>query len=135
MSWDVGIVDTFGQLSRYYGLATVVFIGGSLIPHGGQNPLEAASLGKPILFGPFMHNFQEIAYQLVTYKAAQQLTDRSALRAALERCLRHPEEAQAMGRRAQALTAQFQGATQRTLEALQLFLKPRVALTPPSSTT
>jgi len=44
--WDVGLVDTFGQLPLYYGLATLVFVGGSLIPHGGQNPLEATGLGK-----------------------------------------------------------------------------------------
>ena len=48
--WQIGIVDTFGQLPLYYGMATAVFIGGSLIPHGGQNPLEASSVGKPVIF-------------------------------------------------------------------------------------
>ena len=70
-AWDVGIVDTFGQLPTYYGLAAAVFVGGSLIPHGGQNPLEPASLGKPVIFGPSMHNFAEIAQQLLERRAAR----------------------------------------------------------------
>lgn len=116
--WDIGIVDTFGQLPAYYALADVVFIGGSLIPHGGQNPLEAASLGRPIIFGPSMHNFATIAHQLLAHHAARQLTDGEGLSPLLEELLTHPAEAQAMGRRAQELTERFQGATQRTLDAL-----------------
>lgn len=122
--WDVGLVDTFGQLPFYYGLATVVFIGGSLIPHGGQNPLEAASLGKPITFGPFMHNFETIVHQLLAHHAARQLTGGEQLAGLFQELLAHPTEAQEMGRRAQALTEQFHGATQRTLEALRLLLEP-----------
>ena len=120
--WDVGLVDTFGQLPRYYGLATIVFVGGSLIPHGGQNPLEAASLGKPILFGPFMHNFADIAQQLTTNRAARQLSNAAECTSALHALLANPVDAQAMGRRAQELTTRCQGATQRTLDALTLLL-------------
>ncbi len=116
--WDVGLVDTLGQLPRYYGLATVAFVGGSLIPHGGQNPIEAASLGKPILFGPFMHNFTEIAHQLTSHLAARQITDIQGLTPALQALLTHRAEAQAMGRRAQELTERSQGVVQRTVEAL-----------------
>jgi 3-deoxy-D-manno-octulosonic-acid transferase len=120
--WDVGLVDTFGQLSLYYGLATVVFIGGSLIPHGGQNPLEAASLGKPVLFGPSMHNFSDIARQLLDAGAARQLRSRRELAGALRPLLQRPGDAQALGRRAQELTERSQGAADRTLEALLPFL-------------
>lgn len=123
LPWDVGLVDTFGQLPRYYALATLVFIGGSLIPHGGQNPLEAASLGKPVMFGPHMYNFASIAHQLLAHRAACQVEHAAALAALCLELLDHPEEAQAMGQRAQALTEQFQGATQRTLKALQPLLK------------
>ena len=116
--WEVGIVDTFGQLPQYYGLATVAVIGGSFIPHGGQNPLEAASLGKPILFGPSMHNFADITQHLLASRAAQQLAAGGDLAGALTTLLEHPADADAMGRRAQELTEGSQGAARRTLDAL-----------------
>ena len=117
--WDVGLVDTLGQLPQYYGVADVVIVGGSFIPHGGQNPLEAASLGKPIIFGPFMHNFAQIAQQLLSHEAARQVTDLEHLREALRECLTDRASAQAMGRRAQALAERAHGTCQRTLLAIQ----------------
>ena len=120
--WQVGLVDAWGQLPLYYGLASVVFIGGSLIPHGGQNPLEATSLGKPVVFGPSMHNFEAIAHQLLAHRAARQVAGGEELSLVLAELAAHPDDAQAMGRRAQELTGQFQGATHRTLEALTPFL-------------
>ncbi|MBI2104338.1 MAG: 3-deoxy-D-manno-octulosonic acid transferase [Candidatus Omnitrophica bacterium] len=116
--WQVGLVDTWGQLPLYYGLASIVFIGGSLIPHGGQNPLEAASLGKPVVFGPSMHNFEAIAHQLLAHRAARQVASGEELSRALAELSLHDADAQAMGRRAEELTQEFQGATQRTLQAL-----------------
>lgn len=124
--WEAGIVDAFGQLPIYYGLASVVFIGGSLIPHGGQNPLEAASLGKPIAFGPSMHNFTAIAHQLLAHHAARQLTPGEDPTALLHELLANPAEAQAMGARARELTERFQGAAQRTLHALSPLLSARL---------
>ncbi len=125
--WEAGLIDTFGHLPVYYGLASVVFIGGSLIPHGGQNPLEAASLGKPIAFGPSMHNFSAITHQLLAHHAARQLTPGEDPTALLHELLANPAEAQAMGARARELTERFQGATQRTLHALHPLLFPRTA--------
>ena len=122
-AWDVGIVDTFGQLPTYYGLASAVFIGGSLIPHGGQNPLEPASLGKPLLFGPSMHNFADIARQLLDRRAARQLRNGSELSAALHDLLGDRVAAEAMGRRAQDVVEQSRGTTQRTIEALAPLLR------------
>ncbi|HEX9780906.1 MAG TPA: 3-deoxy-D-manno-octulosonic acid transferase [bacterium] len=120
--WDVGIIDTFGELPRYYGVATVAFIGGSLIPHGGQNPLEAASLGKPVVYGPFMHNFPHICEQLIAGRAAEQLARPDDLARALAALFEDPAGAQAMGRRAQELVARHAGSAGRTLEALQPLL-------------
>jgi len=116
--WDVGLVDTFGQLPLYYGMASVVFVGGSLIPHGGQNPLEAASVGKPIVFGPFMQNFHEIAEQLVSHGAARQLADRAELGRTLQQLLTDRQQAEELGRRAQELVGRLSGVTSRTLDAL-----------------
>ena len=123
VDWQVGLVDTLGQLPRYYGLASIVFIGGSLIPHGGQNPLEATSLGKTVLFGPFMHNFADIAEQLLSHQAARQLTGASELSAAFQTLLTRRSDAEAMGKRAKELTERSQGALQRIMEALQPLLE------------
>lgn len=65
VSPDVVVVDTIGELGRLYGLATVGFVGGSLVGLGGHNPLEPAALGCPVLFGPDMHNFDAMARMLV----------------------------------------------------------------------
>ena len=118
-AWDVALVDSFGQLPLYYALASVVVIGGSFIPHGGQNPLEATSVGKPVVFGPSMHNFETIAHQLLAHHAARQAAGPRELAALLAELVEHPEDAREMGRRAQELTERFQGATQRTIEALR----------------
>ena len=121
--WEVGLIDRFGELPRYYGLATVVFIGGSLIPHGGQNPLEAASLGKPIVFGPSMHNFSEITQQLLEHQAAWQVSRPGDLIPALQALIADPAGRDRMGSRAQDTIARCQGATQRTLELLRPLLQ------------
>ena len=120
--WEVGLVDTFGELAQYYGLATIAFIGGSLIPHGGQNPLEPASLGKPVLFGPFMHNFPDIVRELLEHRAARQLTGVGELTVALKELLDNRAVASEMGRRAQALTEERSGATRRILESIKPLL-------------
>lgn len=127
--WEVGLVDTMGQLALYYGLATVTFIGGSLIPHGGQNPLEPAGLGKPIVFGPFMHNFADIARQLLSHQAAQQLASGAELVSVLSRLLADGVEACAIGRHAQELIERSGGSTQRTLDALKALLTPSPSTT------
>ena len=66
---SVLILDTIGELTQCYGLAKIAFIGGSLVPCGGHNPLEAAAFGVPVLFGPHMEDFQEIATDFLHYKA------------------------------------------------------------------
>ncbi len=120
--WDVAVVDTFGTLPAYYGIATVAFIGGSLIPHGGQNPLEAASLGKPVIFGPSMENFAEIAGQLLSHEAAIQLRHRSDFVSTLKDLLDNPAKALAMGQRARDLVEHLSGTSRRTCDALKPLL-------------
>ena len=127
--WDVLIVDTIGQLPLYYALATVAFVGGSLIRHGGQNPLEPASLGKPVIFGPSMENFSEIAQELLAHRAARQLQHAQELSDRLAEWLANPTEAQIAGAHAQALVERLSGVIRRTLEAL----KPLLTATPAST--
>lgn len=120
--WKVGLVDTMGELAHYYGLASLAFIGGSLIPHGGQNPLEAASLGKPILFGPFMHNFPDIAQQLLKHQAARQISSMEELFPTLQVLLSDPRRLQTMGQRAQILVEEQGGTALRILQHVTPFL-------------
>ena len=61
---DIYIVDTYGELNKFYKISKLVFMGGSLIKHGGQNPLEAAKLGCKIIHGPFITNFSDIFKKL-----------------------------------------------------------------------
>ncbi len=85
---DVYIADTMGELGIFYRMASIVFIGGSLVPHGGQNPLEAARLDCAILYGAHMDNFREFCTELEQAGAAIPVRDQSHLRESLETLLR-----------------------------------------------
>ena len=80
---DVVVLDTIGELAQLYQLATAVFVGGSLVDHGGHNILEPAVFGKPIVFGPHMQNFKEIADAFVGNGAAVQVQSERELEEAL----------------------------------------------------
>ncbi len=120
------LIDTIGELSSLYVLATVVFIGGSLIPHGGQNPLEAARLGKPILFGPYFFNFQDIQEQFLNAHAAIQAQNVDELESSLRDLLANPAKASQIGNQALRLVEKNQGATERVLALLKSILEPPV---------
>lgn len=132
--------DTMGELRKFYALATVVFVGRSLVPLGGSDLMEVAGLGKPMCFGPFVDNFADVAGQLLAAEAAVQVTpptaDHSAaaasLSAMLTKLLAAPETARAMGRRAQDVVRRNTGATRRTVDLLARTLDESVS-NPPSS--
>lgn len=84
---DIYIADTMGELGIFYRLAPIVFIGGSLVEHGGQNPLEAARLECAILFGPHMYNFSEVVNELKEASACIQINDKAELATTLEELL------------------------------------------------
>src|SRR5207247_6270537 len=88
---DCVLLDTTGELQRWYGIATVVFIGKSLTAHGGQNPVEPILAGKPVIFGPHMENFATLAQTLVAKKSAIQVLDVDELEGAAEKILRDAE--------------------------------------------
>ncbi len=87
----VFILDTLGELSRFYALADAAFIGGSLVPFGGHNPLEAVAQGKPALWGPHLFNFREIEAGLLGSGCCHRVESRAELEDALDRCLRNAE--------------------------------------------
>ncbi|MDR0902390.1 MAG: 3-deoxy-D-manno-octulosonic acid transferase [Opitutaceae bacterium] len=117
---DIAVGDTTGELRKFTQLADLVFVGKSLPPHtGGQTPVEAAALGKPILMGPGMSNFREITRYLTESGAARVVGDADELRAMVLRLLATaPEERAAMAGAARACHKANQGAVARTVEIM-----------------
>ena len=112
---DVAILDSIGELAQIYQLATAVFVGGSLIDHGGHNILEPAIFGKPIVFGPHMQNFREIADTFLANDAAVQVQSEPDLADALRSLLTDPVRRARLGAAARALVEANRGAKEKTL--------------------
>ena len=121
---DVVILDTIGELAHVFAIATVVFVGGSLVDQGGHNVLEPAVHGKPVVFGPHMQNFAEIARTFVRHQAAIQVADRAELSTALVRLMGDSVERARLGAAARALVEANRGARTRTLEVMTRLLVP-----------
>ena len=111
---DCMLLDTTGELQRWYGIATVVFMGKSLTAHGGQNPVEPILAGKPVVFGPHMENFATLAKTLVSNNAAIQINDTDSLERTVGQLLRDSEARQLLVQSARAALNEHQGATGRT---------------------
>jgi 3-deoxy-D-manno-octulosonic-acid transferase len=121
---DVLVADTTGELQKLTQLADLVFVGKSIPPNnGGQTPIEAASLGKPLLFGPNMSNFRYAASSLVACGAAEIVADGAALGAAVRRLMGDDSARERMAEAAARLHQENQGATARTLERIAEFLE------------
>ncbi|MBM3246669.1 MAG: 3-deoxy-D-manno-octulosonic acid transferase [Candidatus Omnitrophica bacterium] len=118
----VFILDTIGQLIDYYALADIVFVGGSLVKKGGHNILEPAALGKPVLFGPQMSNFRDIAEMFLKNQAGILARNTQELKSKIRELLDNPGFAAQFSQRAQALILDNQGATQRNLELIKELL-------------
>ena len=112
------LVNTTGELRFFYQEADVVFVGKSLTAQGGQNPIEPASLGKAILFGPNMQNFGPIAKAFVDAGAAAQVANASDLEKALGELLASPERRQRAGKLAQQVVRENEGAIDRTVDMI-----------------
>ena len=115
----VYLLDTVGELASFYSIADIVFVGGSLVKKGGHNILEPASFAKPVLFGPHMFNFSDIADLFLSNKAAIEVHDQADLKMNIAELLRNPSKAIERGKRGQQLILQNQGATTRNLEYIK----------------
>ena len=115
---DAFLIDTIGELARAYQLAAVAFIGGSLVPTGGHNPLEPAVWGVPVLSGPHVHNFREVYDEMTTSGGARLVGDHGELMAAAAAWLDEPELAKAAGAAGREVVVRNRGATARTVSAL-----------------
>jgi 3-deoxy-D-manno-octulosonic-acid transferase len=113
---DCVLLDTTGELQRWYGIATVVFIGKSLMAHGGQNPVEPILAGKPVIFGPHMENFATLAQTLVAKNGAIKVLDVDELERAAEKLLRDNGARRLLVQRAEEALTQHRGATARTAQ-------------------
>ncbi|TWJ19281.1 3-deoxy-D-manno-octulosonic acid transferase [Geobacter argillaceus] len=123
------LVDTIGELMRLYAVSDLVFVGGSLVPVGGHNLLEPASLGVPVVFGPYMENFREISRLALAGEGGVQVADESALGAALATLLQDADRRLTMGERGRRIVAENGGATERHLEVIERLLDERPART------
>lgn len=121
---DVYLADSTGELGLFYRLVPVAFVGGSLVPHGGQNMLEAAQLKCAILHGPHVANFQGLATSLAAAGASRQVADAAALAASVAALLASPPEAAAMAEAGVAAAAVQGGVLERVVGALAPLLEP-----------
>ena len=124
---QVVVCDTMGQLQYIYGLSKVAFLGGSLVPVGGHNPIEAALCSQPLVMGPHTFNFDEVA---ATFAAAQCLTraeTAAQLADAVIAAFEDDAARTAAGARALRVVEENRGATERLLELLRTRIRAAIA--------
>ena len=114
--------DSMGEMFAYYAACDCAFVGGSLLPLGGQNLIEPAALGKPVLIGPHTFNFALVTEQAIAAGGAALVPDAAALMAQASSLLQDPLRLAAMGEKALAFAAQHRGATPRTVAAIRPLL-------------
>lgn len=123
---DVYLADTLGELAMLYAAGSVAYVGGSLVPLGGHNVLEPAALGRPVLTGPSLENFTDVAEPLLSAGALTQVDSPTALAEALVRHFDDPVEAQRQGQAGYEVIKAQAGALTRTLDGLaRLLPQPR----------
>lgn len=120
---DVLLLDTLGELASLYRIGTAAFIGGTLVPTGGHNPLEPARFRVPIAVGPSMDNFREMARQFDQADAWRRVATGAELGSVWKQWLINPEPARRLGERAAELVASNQGALDRTVKLLRAVIE------------
>jgi 3-deoxy-D-manno-octulosonic-acid transferase len=121
---EVVVLDTLGELAQLYQVATAVFVGGSLVDYGGHNILEPAIFGKPIVFGPHMQNFREIADAFLANGAAVRVETDRELEQVMAQLVADPVRRARLGAAARALVEANRGAKDKTLRVITDVLPP-----------
>ena len=116
--------DTMGDLRKFYSLATIIFVGRSLVPMGGSDLAEAVALGKTTLFGPYAFNFKQTVDALLAGEGAVMIKDKQDLLDTMQKCLTEPDFAQQIAQNGQEVIRKNQGATEKTIEQIAKFLNP-----------
>ena len=119
---QIYVADTLGELGLFYRVAKIVFLGGSLVPRGGHNPLEAAILGVSVLTGPHIENFEETFRTLLSAQGNEPIKSADELSREVAALLSDPEKAVRRGQRAKNAVSQMAGALERTLNAAEELL-------------
>jgi 3-deoxy-D-manno-octulosonic-acid transferase len=119
---EIYVADTIGELGLFYRIARIVFMGGSLVKHGGQNPIEPAKLDSAILHGPHVGNFAGIYSQLNRARGAAMVTDAESLAKSISLLLDDPALARSMAASAKATVERLGGALDRTVAAIEPYL-------------
>ena len=122
---DAVVLDTIGELAELYQIGTVVYVGGSLVPAGGHNILEPALFGKPIMFGPHMENFAEIADVFLANGAALQVRSQRELNEAVVSLMGDPVRRARLGAAARALVESNRGAKKKTMDVIAAVVPPQ----------
>lgn len=120
---QVILLDTIGELSMTYGIGDVIFVGGSLVNIGGHNILEPLVYKKPVVFGPYMQNFSEIAHTLRDSGAGILVKTKKDLLLQAQRLLNNKDEAQQLGEKGFQIIKQHQGATDKNMEIINRFIR------------
>lgn len=115
---EVVLGDSMGELFAYYAAADLAFIGGSMLPYGGQNLIESCAVGTPVVVGPHTYNFAEATRLAITAGAAEQVQDGEGLSAAVQRLLNDPDALREMRRRCSEFVASNRGATEKSLRVI-----------------
>jgi len=119
---DIYVADTLGELGLFYRLAGIVFMGGSMVAHGGQNPIEAVKLGAAIVHGPHVFNFTDVYEALDQAAGARLVADRDALVKQLGQLLADTDAREQLVAASAKVVEQLGGALERTLAALEPYL-------------
>jgi len=119
---DCLLVNTTGELRYFYEHAAVIFVGKSLTAEGGQNPIEPGALGKPLVFGPNMQNFEAVAKAFVGGGGALQVQNAEELERTIVELLRNPARAAELGKNAVAVVRENSGAIERTVDMMVNYL-------------
>jgi 3-deoxy-D-manno-octulosonic-acid transferase len=120
---DVYLVDTMGELKMFYAAADIAFVGGSMVPVGGHNILEAAAVGVPVMFGPYMANFKEIAEEVLKCEAAIQCRNEEEIAEAVLKLYNQPDYRSALVAKSKRFLNDNQGAIDKICDRLYQSLK------------
>lgn len=119
---DILLIDTIGELVSFYALSDIAFLGGSLVNKGGHNPIEPAILGKPVLFGPHMEDFHEIAVSLINEGGGERVDDAETLKRALNHLLSSKEQSHRRGTAAKGCVLKQRGVVEKHLKLFQTLM-------------